>query len=571
MSKKQFLAAMYLRLSRDDESTRGGFDVGNVTDGGGKAGKTGISKSESNSIGNQRELIRAFIHEQQDIELYDIYVDDGFSGSNFERPEFKRMISDIEAGKVNCVIVKDLSRFGRDYIESGRYIQKVFPALSVRFIALTDHYDSLKADMSESGIILPVKNFINDSYCRDISIKTKSQLEVKRKNGEYIASFALYGYKKAENNKNCLVPDEYAADIVRKIFAWKIEGMAVSAIAEKLNSLGVLSPKEYKKAKGDNYKGGFSGAGKARWSSTTVKRILTNEIYLGHMVQGKREKVSYKLKKSVDKPREEWIKVENTHEAVISEDQFQIVQNLLKADGRVSPVTEENSLFTGLLFCGDCGEQMVRRMNRYKDSQKIYYICSTKNRGEGCSRHSVKEEQLKAMLVEIIRHYANCFMEEKQVFDKALKMEINFESFARCDAEIARLKEEQDKYHFLCSGLCEDLRNGVITKEEFGRLSEEFKRKAAEFADAQKKQECMIQELFRKGVVSAARLKTMQDCSELKEIDRHTLCSMVKRVMVFENQRIDVEFYYMNQYRIMQEVNKKMNGQEIKGHAERST
>ena len=425
MNRKQFLAAMYLRLSRDDS------DVGDVTD------REGNLKSESNSIGNQRELIRAFIHEQQDIELYDIYVDDGFSGSNFDRPEFKRMISDIEAGKVNCVIVKDLSRFGRDYIESGRYIQKIFPALSVRFIALTDHYDSFQADVSESGIVLPVKNFINDSYCRDISTKVKSQFEVKRKNGECIAPFALYGYKKAENNKSRLVPDEYAADIVRKIFAWKMEGMAVSAIAEKLNGLGILSPKEYKKFTGANYKGGFSGAVKSRWSSSTVKRILTNETYLGHMVQGKREKINYKLKKSVDKPQEEWIKVENTHEAIISADQFQIVQNLLKADGRVSTVTEENSLFTGILFCGDCGEQMIRRINRYKDTHKVYYICSTKNRGDGCSRHSIPEEQLKEIIAEMIRHYANCFLEEKQIFEKALEMETNFESIVRYDTEIA--------------------------------------------------------------------------------------------------------------------------------------
>lgn len=548
MNKKQFLAAMYLRLSRDDS------DVGDVTD------REGNLKSESNSIGNQRELIRAFIHEQQDMELYDIYVDDGFSGSNFDRPEFKRMISDIEAGKVNCVIVKDLSRFGRDYIESGRYIQKIFPALSVRFIALTDHYDSFQADVSESGIILPVKNFINDSYCRDISTKVKSQFEVKRKNGECIAPFAPYGYKKAENDKSRLVPDEYAADIVRKIFAWKIEGMAISAIAEKLNGLGVLSPKEYKKSTG-NYKGGFSGAVKSEWSSSTIKRILTNETYLGHMVQGKKEKINYKLKKSVDKPREEWIKVENTHEAVISEDQFQIVQNLLKVDGRVSPVTEKNSLFTGILFCGDCGEQMIKRTNRYKDTCKVHYICSTKNRGDGCSRHSIEEEQLKEIVAEMLRHYANCFLEEKQMFEKALEMETNFESIVCYDTEIARLKEEQDKYYSLCSALHEDLRQGVVTKEEFERLHGDFKRKASEFEEAQKKQEDMIKELFKNGVISAARLKTMQEGSELKEIDRHTLCSMVKAIRVFENKRLEVEFYYMNQYRIMREVNEKMKEQ----------
>lgn len=543
MKNKHFLAAMYLRLSRDDSDATGG--KGNV-------------KAESNSIGNQRELIRAYIHEQQDIELYDIYVDDGFSGSNFDRPEFKRMMSDVEAGRVNCVIVKDLSRFGRDYIESGRYIQKVFPALGVRFIALTDHYDSIHADVGESGIVLPVKNFINDSYCRDISTKVKSQLEVKRKKGECIAPFALYGYRKSEYNKNQLVIDEYAADIVRKIFEWKMDGMAVSAIAEKLNGLGVLSPKEYKKFIGSNYKGGFSGAIKSMWSSSTVKRILTNEFYLGHLIQGKTEKINYKLKKSVEKPKEDWVKVENTHEAIISEDNFLIVQNLLKVDSRVSPVSKKNSMFAGVLFCGDCEEQMIRRVNRYKDTQKVYYICSTKNRGEGCTRHSIEEEKLKRIVLESIKRYANYFLEEKRVFEKSLELETNFEAVVRYDTEIARLQQEQDKYYSLCSGLYEDLKSGIISKEEFERLHGEFKRKATEFEEVQKKQETMIKELFKNGVISAGRLKTMQDCAELKEIDRHTLCSMIKEIFVYEEKRIEIVFYYKDQYRIMSELNKRI-------------
>ena len=556
MNNKHFLAAMYLRLSRDDESTRG-LDAGNATDGEDKTGKAGFLKAESNSIGNQRELIRAFIHEQQDIELFDSYVDDGFSGSNFDRPEFKRMIKDIEAGKVNCVIVKDLSRFGRDYIESGRYIQKIFPALSVRFIALTDHYDSFRADTGESGIILPVKNFINDSYCRDISIKVKSQFEVKRKNGQCIAPFAPYGYRKAKGDKHQLVIDEYAAEIIRKVFAWKIEGLALSAIAEKLNGMGILSPKEYKKFIGTNYKGGFSGTATAHWSVPTIKRILTNEVYLGHMVQGKSEKINYKLKKSIKKPETEWIRVKNTHEAIVSEDSFQVVQHLLKADGRVSPTSEKTSFFMGILFCGDCGEQMIRRTNRYKDRQKVYYICSTKNRGEGCSRHSIEEEKLKVLVLEMVRKYANCFLEEKRIFEQALRMETNFESIVHYDSEIARLKAQRDKYYVLCSNLYEDLRHGIITKEEFERLHCEFNRKAAELEAAQKKQENMIKELFKNGVISTARLKTMQECSELKEIDRHTLCSMVRKISVLEGRRIEIEFRYADQYRLMLEMNKR--------------
>lgn len=581
---KHYLAAMYLRLSRDDNDAAAASSEGVSMPCGRKAetssGDTSMPygrkketpsgytsmpygrKAESNSIGNQKELIRAFIHEQQDMELYDIYVDDGFSGSNFDRPEFKRMISDIEAGRANCVIVKDLSRFGRDYIESGRYIQKIFPKLGVRFIALTDRYDSAQADTSESGIILPVKNFINDSYCRDISTKVKSQFEVKRKNGECISPFAPYGYQKAENNKNRLVPDEYAADIVRKIYAWKIEGMAVSAIAEKLNALGILSPKEYKKSLRINYKGGFTSSKGSHWSNSTVKRILTNEIYLGHMVQGKSEKINYKLKKSIEKPREEWIKVENTHEAVISEEQFRIVRNLLKTDARVSPVTGENSLFTGILFCGDCGEQMIRRVNRYKDTRRVYYICSTKNRREGCSRHSIQEERLKEIAAEMIRRYAESFLEEKKVFEKARELEADFESIVRYDSEIGRLKAEQDKYTSLCFGLHEDLRQGVITKEEFERLEGEFKRKAAAFEEAQKKQESVIKKLFKNGVMSAARLKTMQDCAKIQEIDRHTLCSMVKAIRIYEDKRLEIEFYYRNQFRVIREANKQDKNKE---------
>lgn len=540
LKEKQFYAAMYLRLSKDDED------------------RGSLNKSESNSIGNQRELIKSFLREQPDIELYDIYVDDGFSGSNFDRPEFKRMIGDIEAGRVNCVVVKDLSRFGRDYIESGRYIQKVFPALSVRFIALTDHFDSISADTGESSIVLPVKNFINDSYCRDISTKVKSQFAVKYKNGECIAAFAAYGYRKSDTDKNRLVIDEYAAENVRRIFAWKIEGLALSAIAEKLNSLGILSPKEYKKSMGLSYHGGFSGTGRSGWGSTTIKRILTNEVYLGHMVQGKTEKVNYKVKKHTAKPEGEWVKVENTHEAIVSADDFAVVQHLLKADGRRSPDSGTPSPFMGILFCGDCGQQMVRRVIRYKDTAKVYYICSTKNRGEGCSRHSIEESALKEIVCESARKFANSFLKEKELFDRAMQYETNFEAVARYDKEIERLKKEQDKYYSLCSGLYEDLREGVVTKEEFERLNSGFSQKGKELEAAMQKQEQLIKDMFKKGALSAGRLKTFQDCVELREIDRHTLSSLVRRIDVYENRQVVIDFYFMDTFAVMAGIGRKV-------------
>lgn len=537
MNNKIFLAAMYLRLSREDRN-----------DGDFSGGMEKV-RFESNSIANQRELIRNYIREQQDIELYDDYVDDGFSGSNFDRPEFKRMLGDIESGCVDCVIVKDLSRFGRDYIEAGRYIQRIFPALGVRFIALTDNYDSFHADASDSGIVLPVKNFINDSYCRDISVKVRSQFEVKRKKGECIAPFAPYGYRKSDDNKNQLVVDGYAADIVNRIFEWKIDGMAISAIAKRLNESGILSPKEYKKFMGSNYSGGFSGSARSLWGSSTVKRILTDETYLGHLIQGKTEKINYKLKKIVQKPKEERIKVEGTHEPVISEEKFRIVQNLLRTDGRISPVTRKSSLFAGILFCGDCGEQMIRRVNRYKGTEKVYYICSTKNRVEGCTRHSISEEQLKEIIYTVIRKYANIFFEEKCLLEKSKKFDVDFETVKRYDTEIAGLKRQQEKYRLLCSRLYEDLIGEVLTREEFERLRIEFRRKEAEFADAKKKQELLRNKLMENSDISKKNLKKIKRCIELSEIDRHTLCSMIKEIKIYENKRMEIEFYYADKYR----------------------
>ena len=338
-------AGLYLRLSRDDVDEEGG-------------------KTESNSIANQRELLRNFVKSQPDIQIFDIYVDDGYSGTNFDRPEFKRMTADIEAGKVNCVIVKDLSRFGREYIEAGRWIEKIYPAFNVRFISVTDRFDSKTADFSEKSFVLPIKNFVNESYCRDISSKVRSHQKIKREKGEFIGAFAPYGYNKNPDNKNCLIIDEYAADIIKKIFAWKIEGFSLNAIAEKLNMRHVQSPKEYKLSNGINYNSGFHGSATPKWSSVQIKRILTNEVYIGNMVQGKQERISYKVKARQSKPENEWVKVVNTHPAIICKDDFDTVQKLLNYDGRALQNTGTANLFLGFLFCADCQVPMIRKVNQ---------------------------------------------------------------------------------------------------------------------------------------------------------------------------------------------------------------
>ena len=346
MSKRisdTYRVAMYLRLSQDDEKYDKDFKV------------------ESNSISNQRLQIQDYIDKNEEMELAGEYVDDGYSGINFERPAFKEMMEDVITGSINCIVVKDLSRFGRDYIDSGRYLQRVFPSLDIRFIALNDNYDSFTASETEKNLVIPFKNFINDNYCRDTSAKVRSVCKVKRKQGQFISNYAPYGYEKDEEDKHKIVIDKEVEYVVRKIFSMKLEGYSSYSIAKHLNDNGIPSPMEHKKAKGIRYKTGFSTKAVAKWDTPAVNRILTNEVYIGTLQQGKREKINYKLDKVVSKDRSDWIEIEDNHEAIIDPHDFEIVQKLLKCDIKAKTVGEKADLFSGLLFCKDCNAQMTKK------------------------------------------------------------------------------------------------------------------------------------------------------------------------------------------------------------------
>lgn len=259
--KKIYHAAIYVRLSKEDGAV------------------ASHEKTESNSIANQKSLIRDFLENKNDIEVVQEYVDDGFSGSNFERPAFQMMLEDIKKGKIDCVVTKDLSRFGREYIDSGMYIERLFPAMGVRFIAINDGIDSGEAKSQSDEIIIPFKNLINDAYCRDISIKIRSHLEIKRKQGDVITAFVPYGYKKNDKDKHKLEIDVYAANVVKDIFRMKLHGKSQDAIACELNSSRILPPAEYKASTGSNYQTCFKTKEKSEWTSVMVRRILTNEVY----------------------------------------------------------------------------------------------------------------------------------------------------------------------------------------------------------------------------------------------------------------------------------------------------
>lgn len=451
------------------------------------------------------------------------------------------MMKDIEAGHVDCVIVKDLSRLGRDYIEAGRLIQKTFPAFSVRFIALTDHFDSLTADYNETSLVVPVKNFVNDSYSRDISGKVRSHQKVKRENGDFIGAFAVYGYKKSADNRNLLVPDDYAADIVRKIFAWKMEGYSNLCIARKLDDAGILSPMEYKKMQGEKLCTGFVTGVKSKWSAVAVKRILTNENYTGTLVQGREEKVNYKVNKSVMKPEDEWIKVNDAHEAIISKEDFEIVQDLLRIDTRAYSGEEKAHIYSGLLFCGDCMEPMLRRVSRYNRKETVSFICSTKNKGGDCTRHTISEEDLRHLVLTGLRQQVSLFMDKARVLEHIEQMEINFEEVVSFDREIEKLHKEQDKYLSLRAGLYEDLKKNIITEEDFKNFRAIYEKRYQELEEAISNQEETIKKLFKSGVTAGRWLERMKSVMQITELDRMTLLSFVKRILVYEDKRVYLE------------------------------
>ena len=366
VTQKIYHAAIYVRLSKED---------GDVAAAG---------KAESNSISNQKNLIKDFLKDREDIEVVSERVDDGYSGSDFERPAFQMMLEDIKRGVVDCVIVKDLSRFGREYIDSGMYIERLFPALGVRFIAVNDGYDSLDRKDSSDDIIIPFKNLINDAYCRDISVKIRSHLEVKRRNGEFIGSFAAYGYRKKADDRHKLEVDAYAAGVVQDIFRMKLHGMSQDAIANQLNESGILPPAEYKTSMGSNYQTGFKVKEKSGWSSVAVRRILTNEIYIGNLVQGRQTTPNHKVKQAYLTEESDWVRIEKSHEPVVSDRDFEVVQRLLAMDTRTAPGNGEVYPLSGLVACGGCGMPMIRKTTKAGGKVYSYYICATNKATKEC-------------------------------------------------------------------------------------------------------------------------------------------------------------------------------------------
>ena len=518
-------AAIYVRLSKEDGD-----------------------KEESDSILNQKELIRAYLEDKPDIEICGEWADDGYSGADFERPNFQRMIREIEAGRIDCVVDKDLSRFGRNFVEAGRYIDQIFPALGVRFIAVNDGFDSVNGRTSSDRILIPFKNLINDAYCRDISVKVRSQLETKRKKGDFIGSFAVYGYVKDPADRHRLVVDEYAAGVVKEIIRWKLEGASQQRIADRLNDRGELSPMEYKRFCGMRYQSGFQVNAKARWTAVAVGRILRNELYFGTMVQGKRTTPNHKVKKTLLKLREEWVRVEDSHEPIIDREDFLAVERLMLQDTRVAPKEEKVYLLSGLVFCADCGFCMVRNSVCRNGKTYVYYMCGNNRTNGKCSSHRVSGGQLEQSVFLALRQHIDQTADMDRILAYIETLPYHQAEVEKADRQLVKKQEEAEKYSRLKTSLYESLMDGLVDKGEYLELKSLYdgKLQEAQAAIARLREE--MESLIRNRIGGTCWIEQFQKHRNLTELTRHVAVTLIDRIEVCEDCRIQIKFKYQDSY-----------------------
>ena len=518
MQKKIFKAAIYVRLSKED---------GDVAD---------AKKAESNSISNQKSLILNFLKDKKDIEVVSVREDDGYSGTNFNRPAFQLMMNDVQEGKVDCVIVKDLSRFGREYIDSGRYIEKVFPALGVRFIAVNDGIDSIRDDQL-GEIIVPFKNLINDAYARDISIKIRSSLEAKRQNGEYVGNYCAYGYQKDEKKRNHIIPDEYAGHVVQDIFHWVIQGMSLDAVSVKLNEAGILSPMEYRRSRGEKYYTSFRKNEVSGWTPTAVRRIVSNPVYTGTLVQGKVTTPNHKIKTHIDKAPEKWAVVKNCHEPLVTEREYETVQKLLQIDMRTAPGQDGVYIMSGIAVCADCGALMSRKVSEAGGKKYCYYVCSNNKKHKRCSPHRIREDKLESMVFETLKEISALVVDADEMLraaDNNRNLDIEYKKYLE---RIQANETEGMHYNKMLISLYEDYRDGIVDKQDFLMFKESFeeKRKMAEQAVARLKRE-----IEKDKKPDSTWIEEYRKLKTIPFLTRNVLVNLVSQVKVYEKGDIEI-------------------------------
>lgn len=528
---KIYKAAGYVRLSVED-SGRPGADT----------------------IEGQKALLTGYIENQPDMELYGLFCDNGRSGTDFARPEFEKLMDAVRSGKVDCIVVKDLSRFGRNYKETGNYLERIFPFLGIRFVAINDAFDTQTAERSADGYIVPLKNLINEVYSKDISKKSGSALETKQRNGDFIGAWAPYGYSKDPDNKNHLIINEEVAPTVRRIFAWRADGVSIVQIARRLNDAGILSPSAYLyetgEVKTEKYKG-------VLWHTQILKSILSHPVYCGHMVQGRKKQSFYEGKSQAFTPESEWKIVLNTHEAIIDEDTFEKVQAIAKQRkdeyharlGKFAHLEHSDNILQGLVCCPNCMRPMVRYKN-VSHGKKLWYtfICPTHaSDPERCDFVSIREDELVDVLFTAIQKQIELAADMESVTRK-LNAQPSYkksrsEAQDRLDAAQRTLKRSQSLYESLYQNYVEQL----MTEQEYMTLKARYKTEAE---DAERVIAALEQEQQRSKALTPENrfLTEFHSFAGVDTLTAEMAYALVERIYVNSRNDIDIHFRYRDEY-----------------------
>ena len=506
-------AALYIRLSKEDES-----------------------EGPSQSVQNQESLLREFV-QQHRLSVYDTYIDDGWSGTNFDRPAFQRMIADIEAKKVNMVITKDLSRLGRDYILTGHYMERYFPEHRVRYISLLDGIDT--GVDSTANDITPFRAIMNDMYAKDISKKIKSVKRDKQRKGQFIGGKPVYGYKMHPTEKNKIVIDEEVAPIVRRIFALALSGMSCRNIATLLNQEGVPTPATYA-----NLPVVRPGPYTGLWSSERISDMLQNETYIGNMVQGRSVKISYKSKKCLKQNPANWVVVEGTHEPLVDLETFQKVRMLVNSRKHTRSRTYD-FLLKGLIFCHECGYPLaVLNRKNAKGEDVLYFVCRTYQRftkAGVCTCHSIKEKTVTDVVIAKVREVCQAYLNPDELLPVAREAVENARKQSSLESELQALQSKIDSPTANLDRMYTDRLSGLLPEADFQRIFGRIKLEREQLEE--KRQELELRQ--KSPVRSEDRARELvQRFIETAGESRELLVSLIERVELTEDKEIIIKFRF---------------------------
>ena len=508
-------------------------------------------KPESDSIQNQHSINQKhleYLREQgEQIESVTVYSDDGYAGGNFKRPRYQALIRDIESGKINCIIFKDNSRLGRNYPELGRLMEDYFPQKGVRVISVLNNLDSVKDPRGYCSAIVSFSNIVNDDYIRQLSIKIKCTLTMKRERGEFIGNYAPFGYQKDPADRHRLVVDEEQAEIVRKIFDWYEDGMSASSIAKRLNAMQIMTPGDFKIRDGcKSFITHDRNSSKLHaWTTTTIATILKNEVYIGNMVQGKHKSVSYRSKKMMLTDESEWTVVEGTHVPIISDEQFAIIHERFARRTRISPGKTHVYPLSGLVSCGACGH----RMNRVVSQGYARYRCMTRTYApDKCQCPSIKEEYLEELILQTLQSLIARLVDVKAVIDAARQFKTINGAKNEYMLALNKAKREQERLQDAQFHLYADLQSGLIPQTQYLQFQ---KRYEAEIAAQEAKIEHLNQGLLQ---LKEARQQDdefvafFQKYGNIQKLDWDTVNQLIQKVVFHDKQHVDIYFRFADEY-----------------------